>query len=207
MDFHASLEAVSVSAPFLPLTAFFWLVYTDPGIKLLGVIPPIAALLQLSLKPRAKLKVESFRILPLERDGNKGFRIAARIRSKGRPIVTNAEVKLQSDHNIPQEYVQASELEGKRTLNITHLKSFIESDRPIRASPKLRQGEKYEFEYPTDDGEIASVEMSPGKIAKTFGYGFFQYPTGKCKLTLLVQGDTIDGNTVTCSKRLSFLPS
>jgi len=203
MDSHTPLEALSVSSPFLPLTAVLWVVFTDPAIKVLALLPPFAALLQLYLKPKARLKVESFKVNKLEKDGHRGFTVAAKISSKGRPIVSNVEVRLQSNDAIFEHSVNVSEIDGKRITKLENPRNITQGYQvPIATWNKLRQQDDFEFAYPRKEREIASGQS--GKIEKHSFYDFLAYPDQKCKLRLVVQGDAPDGNTVDAKKEVDL---
>ncbi len=116
MDSHFAVDALSVSIP-STVTVLVWFVSTEPAIRILSVFPPIAALLQFYAKPRAKLEVTSLQEIKVEKDGNRGYRFKGSARSKGRPIISNVETKLQFEPPMKEYYVHVAEIGGNRTID------------------------------------------------------------------------------------------
>jgi hypothetical protein len=201
MDSHVAVDALAVSVPFLPVTVLAWVVSAEPAIRTLGLLPPIAALLQVFLKPRAKLEVTSFEEIKVEKDGNRGFRFKGSARSKGRPIISNVEVKLQFEPSMTGYYVHLTDTDGNRYVNERKTWGPVQESNAIAQTTKLRQDDSFQFEYPNDEIVEASIQDPKSRIVTSSYYNFYAcLGTTPCRVRVLVQGDGPDGNTVSAKK-------
>jgi hypothetical protein len=205
MDSHFAADAISVSVP-STVTVLVWFVSTEPTIRILSVVPVISALLQLYRKPRAKLEVTSLEEIKVDKDGNQGFRFKGSARSKGRPIVSNVETKLQFDPPMKEYYVHVSEVEGQRTMDERKTWGSTKESGTFGQAGKLRQGDGFQFEHHYDEASEGGSVNAQGKTVMKSYYRFFAY-SGKtpCRVRALVQGDDPDGNTVSAKKDIHVM--